>query len=61
MRCSRPGWASSSYAMLEAAELLDPADVEIAAAEEATVLAVERFMRLAGGNMPASGAVEAHR
>ena len=47
--------------MLEAAELLDPADVEIAAAEEAAVLAVQRFMRLAGGNMPASGAVEAHR
>jgi hypothetical protein len=41
--------------------LLDPADAEIAAAEEAAVLAVQRFMRLAGGNMPASGVVEAHR
>jgi hypothetical protein len=41
-----------SYSLLDGAGLLDPADAEKAAAEEAAVLAVQRFMRLAGATLP---------
>jgi hypothetical protein len=41
-----------SYAMLDAAGRLDPADAEKAAAEESAVCAVQKFMRLAGGRLP---------
>jgi hypothetical protein len=44
-----------SYGMLDAAGRLDPADAEKAAAEEAAVLAVQRFMRLADGTLPVVG------
>jgi hypothetical protein len=48
------GWLGLevSYGMLDGAGRLDPADAEKAAAEEAAVLAVQRFMRLAGGTLP---------
>jgi hypothetical protein len=48
------GWLGLkvSYGMLDAAGRLDPGDAEKAAAEEAAVLAVQRFMRLAGGTLP---------
>lgn len=47
-------WLSlpTSYAMLDAAGLLDPADRELAAIEEEAVIAVQRLMRRAGGRLP---------
>jgi hypothetical protein len=42
----------ASFALREAAGLLDPADADKARTEEAAVLAVQRFMRLAGGRLP---------
>ena len=42
----------ASYALRQAAGLLHPADAEKAAAEETAVLAVQRFMRVAGGRLP---------
>jgi hypothetical protein len=51
------GWLGLevSYGLLDAAGRLDPADADKPAAEEAAVLAVQRFMRLAGGTLPVAG------